>query len=116
MSKIRAIGDKVLIRRVDADEKTPGGIIIPENAKKKPTEGIVVSVGPGKATASGFVETTVKEGDRVIFPMWREEIEYDGERLVIIPEEHILAVYDEPPDWFKRNPPVDPDGNPVEWS
>lgn len=95
MSEIRAIGDKVIIRRAKADEVTPGGIIIPERAKKKPTEGIVVAVGPGKVTASGgFAETTVKAGDKVLLPQWNEEVEIDGEKLVVVPEEFILAVFE----------------------
>jgi len=96
---MRAILDKVIIRRAKADEVTPGGIIIPERAKKKPTEGIVVAVGPGKLNASGaFVETTVKVGDKVLLPNWNEEVEIDGEKLVVVPEEFILAVFEKEGD------------------
>jgi len=92
---MRTILDKVIIRRAKADEVTPGGIIIPERAKKKPTEGIVVAVGPGKVMGSGvFVETTVKVGDKVLLPNWNEEVEIDGEKLVVVPEEFILGVFE----------------------
>jgi chaperonin GroES len=93
--KIRATGDKVFVRRCKAEEVTPGGIIIPDNAQDKPTEGIVVSSGRGRTLQSGaFVENTVKEGDKVLLPSWGAEVEIDGQKLVVVPEESILGVFE----------------------
>ena len=93
--KIKALSDKVLVRRCEAEEITKGGIIIPEAAKEKPVEGIVVAVGPGRTLPSGgFAETVLKEGDKVLLPSWGAELEIDGEKLVVVPEESVLAVFD----------------------
>jgi len=93
---IKALSDKVWVRRCEAEEVTPGGIIIPEAAKEKPTEGIVVSAGPGRIPPNGtyFVPTTVKEGDKVLLPSWGAEVEVDGQKFVVVPEESILGVFD----------------------
>ncbi len=92
--KFRPLQDRVLIRRIESDEKTAGGIIIPDTAKEKPQEGEVVSVGPGTRDESGKVHALdVKEGDRVLFGKWSgSEIKLDGEELIIMKESDILGV------------------------
>ena len=86
--------DRVLIRRVESEEKTKGGLIIPDNAKEKPAEGEVVSVGEGARKDSGeLIAMTVKQGDRVLFPKWSgNEVTLDGEELLIMKESDILGV------------------------
>lgn len=94
--EFRALGDKVFVRRIHAEEVSKGGIIIPDNAQEKPVEGIVVASGPGRQLPNGrFVENTIKPGDRVIVPKWAGEFDIDGEKLVMVPEESILAVIEE---------------------
>src|SRR5258705_9317083 len=90
----RPLHDRVLIRRVEAEEKTAGGIIIPDTAKEKPMEGEVVSVGPGARDESGKVQALdVKAGDRVLFGKWSgTEIKLDGEDLIIMKESDIMGV------------------------
>ena len=92
----RPLHDRVLIRRVEAEEKTAGGIIIPDTAKEKPMEGEVVAVGPGARDESGKVqELDVKAGDRVLFGKWSgTEIKLDGEDLIIMKESDIMGVID----------------------
>ncbi len=92
--KIRPLHDRVLVRRVDEVTKTHGGIIIPDTAKEKPSEGIVEAVGAGKVAPDGKVAPMcVKEGDRVLFGKYAgTEIKVDGESRLIIREEDILAV------------------------
>ncbi|MBB4292241.1 chaperonin GroES [Rhizobium leguminosarum] len=90
----RPLHDRIVIRRVDSDEKTRGGIIIPDTAKEKPQEGAVVAVGPGLRDDSGkLTPLDVKAGDRVLFGKWSgTEIKIDGEDLLILKEADILGV------------------------
>jgi chaperonin GroES len=92
----RPLHDRVVVRRIDADEKTAGGIIIPDTAKEKPQEGEVVAVGPGAHDDKGsLVALTVKPGDRVLFGKWSgTEVRIDGEDLLIMKESDILGVID----------------------
>jgi chaperonin GroES len=90
----RPLGDRVLVRRVEEEEKTKGGIIIPDTAKEKPQEGEVISVGPGARDESGKrVEPDVKAGDKILFGKWSgTEVKIDGEDLLIMKESDILGV------------------------
>ncbi len=90
----RPLHDRVLIRRVEQDQKTAGGIIIPDTAKEKPMEGEVVAVGPGARSEDGAVHALdVKVGDRVLFGKWSgTEIKLDGEELIIMKESDIMGV------------------------
>ena len=92
----RPLGDRVLIKRVEEEQKTKGGIIIPDTAKEKPQEGEVVAVGPGARDDSGaLVELSVKAGDRILFGKWSgTEVKIDGEDLLIMKESDILGVID----------------------
>ena len=92
--KFRPLHDRVLVRRVEAEEKTAGGIIIPDNAKEKPAEGEVISVGAGTKAEDGKVTPLdVKAGDRVLFGKWSgTEIKVDGEDLLIMKESDILGI------------------------
>ena len=90
----RPLHDRVLVRRIEQDEKTTGGIIIPDTAKEKPQEGEVVSVGAGTRDESGkLVALDVKAGDRILFGKWSgTEVKLDGEELLIMKESDILGV------------------------
>ena len=90
----RPLHDRVLVRRVEAEEKTAGGIIIPDSAKEKPAEGEIVSVGTGTKGDDGSVTPLdVKAGDRVLFGKWSgTEVTVDGEELLIMKESDILGV------------------------
>ena len=90
----RPLHDRVLIRRVEAEEKTSGGIIIPDTAKEKPMEGEVVSVGPGARGEDGKIQPLdVKAGDRVLFGKWSgTEVKLDGEDLIIMKESDIMGI------------------------
>ena len=90
----RPLGDRVLIKRVEEEQKTKGGIIIPDTAKEKPQEGEVVAVGPGARDESGkLVALDVKAGDRVLFGKWSgTEVKIDGQDLLIMKESDILGV------------------------
>jgi chaperonin GroES len=92
--KFRPLQDRVVIRRIESDEKTTGGIIIPDTAKEKPQEGEVMSVGPGARDEAGTVHPLdVKAGDRVLFGKWSgSEIKLDAEELIIMKESDILGV------------------------
>jgi len=92
--KFKPLQDRVVIRRIDSDEKTIGGIIIPDTAKEKPQEGEVVAVGPGARSEDGKIHPLdVKAGDRVLFGKWSgSEIKVDGEELMIMKESDILGV------------------------
>jgi chaperonin GroES len=92
--KMRPLQDRVLIRRVEPDLKSSGGIIIPDTARDKPTEGEVVAVGPGVREEDGTLHAVdVKPGDRVLFGKWSgSEIKLDGEDLMIMKESDILGV------------------------
>jgi len=90
----RPLGDRVLVRRVEEDAKTKGGIIIPDTAKEKPQQGEVIAVGPGARDDDGKVTPLdVKTGDRVLFGKWSgTEVKIDGEDLIIMKESDILGV------------------------
>ncbi len=90
----RPLHDRVVVRRLESEEKTKGGIIIPDSAKEKPQEGEVVAVGPGARDESGkLVPLDVKEGDRVLFGKWSvTEVKIDGQDLLIMKESDILGI------------------------
>ena len=90
----RPLHDRVLIRRVESEEKTVGGIIIPDTAKEKPMEGEVVSTGPGARGEDGKIQPMdVKAGDRVLFGKWSgTEVKLDGEDLIIMKESDIMGI------------------------
>jgi chaperonin GroES len=92
--KFRPLGDRVVVRRVKEDQKTPGGIIIPETAQEKPQEGEVISAGPGALDDSGKrVAPEVKTGDFVLFGKWSgTEVKIDGEELLIMKESDIMGI------------------------
>jgi chaperonin GroES len=90
--------DRVVVRRVDSEEKTAGGIIIPDTAKEKPQEGEIIAVGPGARDDSGNISALdVKAGDRVLFGKWSgTEVKIDGEDLLIMKESDIMGVIAKP--------------------
>ena len=92
--KFRPLHDRVLVRRVEGDEKTAGGIIIPDTAQEKPMEGKVVSTGPGVRSADGKIHPLgIKKGDRILFGKWSgSEVKVDGDELLIMKESDILGV------------------------
>jgi chaperonin GroES len=92
----RPLHDRVVVRRIDADEKTAGGIIIPDTAKDKPQEGEVVAVGPGGRNEKGeLMPLELKAGDRILFGKWSgTEVKIDGEDLLIMKESDVLGVID----------------------
>ena len=92
--KIRPLGDRILIKRIQEEEKTKGGIIIPDTAKEKPQEGKVVAVGKGKMTEQGKLLTPdVKAGDRILFGKYSgSEVKIEGEEHLILREDDILGV------------------------
>ena len=94
--KVRPLQDRVLVRRVAEEEKSKGGIIIPDTAKEKPQEGKVIAVGTGKVTEDGKkLPMAVKEGDRILFGKYSgSEVKIDGEEYLILREEDILGVLD----------------------
>ena len=92
--KIEPLNDKIVVKRLEAEEKTAGGIVLPETAKEKPKEGKIISVGPGKVLDNGErSEMQLAEGDRVLFTSYAgTEIKIDGEDYLIMSEEDVLAV------------------------
>ena len=92
--KFRPLHDRVVVRRIEGDEKTKGGIIIPDTAKEKPQEGEVISVGPGGRDESGkLIPLDLKAGDRVLFGKWSgTEVKIDGEDLLIMKESDVMGV------------------------
>lgn len=94
--KIRPLQDRVLVKRVEEEETTSGGIIIPDSAKEKPQEGQVVAVGPGKTLDNGtLAEPNVKPGDRILFSKYAgTDVNVDGEEHIIIREDDVLAIYE----------------------
>src|SRR5512133_598771 len=92
--KFRPLHDRVVIRRIEGEEKTKGGIIIPDTAKEKPQEGEVIAVGPGARDENGkLVPLDVKKGDRILFGKWSgTEVKIDGEDLLIMKESDIMGV------------------------
>ena len=96
--KFRPLHDRVVIRRVDAEAKTAGGIFIPDTAQEKPMEGEIVAVGPGSRDEKGtVVPLDVKKGDRILFGKWSgSEIKLDGEDLLIMKESDVMGVIEDP--------------------
>ena len=92
--QLKPLLDRVVIKRVEEENKTAGGIIIPDTAKEKPSQGIVVSVGPGGRDEAGHeIPMTLKEGDRVLFGKWSgTEIKINGEDLVIMKESEVFGI------------------------
>jgi chaperonin GroES len=95
--KFRPLHDRVLVRRLEAEEKTAGGIIIPDTAKEKPMEGEVMAVGPGARNEKGeLITPDVKAGDRILFGKWSgTEVKIDGEELLIMKESDIMGIIEE---------------------
>ena len=94
--KIRPLQDRILVKRVDEEEQTSGGIIIPDSAKEKPQDGLVVAVGPGKTLESGEVSKPgVKKGDRILFSKYAgTDVNVDGDEHIIIREDDVLAIWE----------------------
>ena len=94
--KFRPLHDRVLVRRIDAEEKTAGGIIIPDTAKEKPSQGEIVAIGPGGRDEAGkLIPIDVKVGDRVLFGKWSgSEVRMDGQDLLIMKESDIMGIVD----------------------
>jgi chaperonin GroES len=97
--KFRPLHDRVVVRRLEAEEKTAGGIIIPDTAKEKPMEGEVIAVGPGARDEAGkLVPLDVKSGDRILFGKWSgTEVKLDGEELLIMKESDIMGIVEGQP-------------------
>ena len=95
--KFRPLHDRVVVTRIDAEEKTAGGIIIPDTAKEKPTEGEVIAVGPGGRDESGkLIPLDLKKGDRVLFGKWSgTEVKIDGVEYLIMKESDIMGVIEQ---------------------
>ena len=93
-TKFRPLHDRVVVKRIDAEAKTPGGIIIPDTAKEKPQEGEVVAVGPGARDEQGkLIPIDLKAGDKVLFGKWSgTEVKLDGEELLIMKESDIMGI------------------------
>jgi len=96
--KFRPLHDRVVVRRIEAEEKSVGGIIIPDTAKEKPSQGEVIAVGPGGRDESGkLIPIDVKAGDRVLFGKWSgTEVKIDAQELLIMKESDIMGIIDEP--------------------
>lgn len=92
--KLRPLHDRVLVRRIEEDEKTPGGVIIPDTAKEKPMQGEVMAAGPGSRDEDGRIHPLdVKKGNRILFGKWSgTEIKVDGEELLIMKETDIMGI------------------------
>ena len=92
--KFRPLHDRVVVRRVESEEKTVGGIIIPDTAKEKPQEGEIIAVGPGARDEAGkLVPLDVKVGDRILFGKWSgTEVKIDGEDLLIMKESDVMGI------------------------
>lgn len=92
--ELKPLHDRVVVRALDQETRSPGGIVIPDNAKEKPTTGEVLAVGPGKITKDGVsVPTTVKVGQRVLFGQYAgQKVKVNGEEITILSEEDVLAV------------------------
>jgi chaperonin GroES len=97
--KLRPLHDRVVIRRLNAEEKSAGGIIVPDTAQEKPMEGEVVAVGPGARNEQGqIVAIEVKTGDRILFGKWSgTEVKLDGEELLIMKESDIMGIVEGSP-------------------
>jgi chaperonin GroES len=94
----RPLHDRVVVRRIEAEEKSAGGIIIPDTAKEKPSQGEIIAVGPGGRDEAGkLIPIDLRIGDRVLFGKWSgTEVKIDGEEFLIIKESDIMGVLDEP--------------------
>ena len=92
--KFRPLHDRVVVKRIDAEEKTSGGIIIPDTVKEKPSQGEIVAVGPGGRDEAGkLIKMDLKAGDRVLFGKWSgTEVKLDGEELLIMKESDIIGI------------------------
>ncbi len=92
--KVKPLHDRIVVSRIDAEEKTAGGIIIPDTAKEKPQEGKIIAVGPGKLDKDGKpIPPEVKSGDRVLFAKWAgTELKLDGKEYMIMKEDDIIGV------------------------
>jgi chaperonin GroES len=95
MMKIRPLHDRVIVKRIEEDQKTKGGIIIPDTAKEKPQMGEVIAVGPGRKSEDGkLMALDVKKGDKVLFSKYSgNDIKIDGEELLIMKEDDILGIF-----------------------
>jgi chaperonin GroES len=102
--KFRPLHDRVVVRRLEAEEKTVGGIIIPDTAQEKPMEGEVIAVGPGARDEAGkLVPLDVKEGNRILFGKWSgTEVKLDGEELLIMKESDIMGIVEGVPASKKK--------------
>ncbi|MBI3830671.1 MAG: co-chaperone GroES [Planctomycetes bacterium] len=94
MANITPLGDKILVKRLEAEEKTAGGIVLPDTAKEKPKEGKVIALGSGKLLDDGKRgHFQVKKGDRILFASYAgTEVKVEGEEFILMPEEDVLAV------------------------
>jgi len=103
-TKFRPLHDRVVVRRIQADEKTKGGIIIPDTAKEKPQEGEIIAVGPGARDEAGkLVPLDVKAGDRILFGKWSgTEVKIDGEDLLIMKESDVMGIIEGKPSSSKK--------------
>jgi chaperonin GroES len=104
--KFRPLHDRVVVRRVEAEEKTKGGIIIPDTVKEKPQEGEVIAAGPGGRDDSGkLIPLDLKAGDRILFGKWSgTEIKLDGEELLIMKESDVMGVVQSQPSASRSAP------------
>ena len=102
--KFRPLHDRVVVKRIDAEEKTAGGIIIPDTAKEKPSQGEVIAVGPGGRDESGkLIPIDIQVGDRVLFGKWSgTEVKIDGQDLLIMKESDIMGVLTDAPSSKKK--------------
>jgi len=102
--KFRPLGDRVVVRRLDEEEKTAGGIIIPDTAKEKPSQGEIIAVGPGALDDNGKrVPPEVKVGDIILFGKWSgTEVKLDGEELLIMKESDVMGVIEGKPSAKKK--------------
>ncbi len=109
--KFRPLHDRVVVKRIDAEEKTAGGIIIPDTAKEKPSQGEIIAVGPGGRDEAGkLIPIDLKVGDRVLFGKWSgTEVKIDGEDLLIMKECDIMGVLEET---ARQGKPPEPHSNP----
>ena len=96
--KFRPLHDRVVVKRIEAEEKSVGGIIIPDTVKEKPSQGEVIAVGPGGRDEAGkLIPIDIKAGDRVLFGKWSgTEVKIDGQELLIMKESDIMGIIDEP--------------------
>ena len=103
-TKFRPLHDRVVVKRIDAEEKSKGGIIIPDTAKEKPSQGEVIAVGPGGRDEAGkIIKPDVKAGDRVLFGKWSgTEVKLDGEELLIMKESDIMGIVEGKPAASRR--------------